>query len=58
MRYLELIDEYALTTMKIEYIQDLMKKDKHLALVRKLEQLRGEQKYLAGKIDEYNGGEK
>ena len=41
--------------MKIEYVQELMKKDKRLYFVRKIEQLREEQKHLAGKIDEYNG---
>ena len=55
MGYLELVNNYTSTTMKIKYVQELMKKDKNLDFMRKIEQLREEQKHLAGKIDEYNG---
>lgn len=57
MGYLELADKYTAITKEIGYIEKLMKKDKDLKYPRKLSQLRKEQKELAAKIDEYNGGE-
>lgn len=55
MGYLELVDKYTSVTREIGYIEDLIKKDEDLALVRKLKQLRREQRDLGKKIDEYNG---
>lgn len=55
MGYLELVDKYTSVTREIGYIEDLIKKDEDLALVRKLKQLRREQRDLGKKINEYNG---
>lgn len=55
MGYLDLVSKYTKITSEIGYIEELMKKDKDLALVRKLETLRVEQKDLKYQIDKYNG---
>lgn len=55
MKYIQLADKYISITTEITYLEDLIKRDNDLALVRKLEQLRLEQKEVASLIDEYNG---
>lgn len=55
MGYLELTDKYIRITTEIIYLKDLIKSDNDLALTRKLEHLRLEQKEVAYMIDEYNG---
>lgn len=55
MRHFQLADKYMRITTEITYLEDLIKCDNDLALVRKLEQLRLEQKEVASMIDEYNG---
>ena len=58
MKYIQLADKYARITTEIAYVEDLIKHDSDLALVRQLEQLRKEQKEIASMIDEYNGVKK
>lgn len=55
MGYLELADKYTRITTEITYLEDLIKRDNDLALTRKLEQLRLDQKEVAEQIDKYNG---
>lgn len=55
MKYIQLADKYTRITTEITYLEDLIKRDNDLALVRQLEQLRKEQKEVASLIDEYNG---
>ena len=55
MKYIQLADKYTGITTEIAYVEDLIKHDTDLALVRQLEQLRKEQKEVASLIDEYNG---
>ena len=55
MKYIQLADKYTRITTEITYLEDLIKHDTDLALVRQLEQLRKEQKEVASLIDEYNG---
>ena len=58
MKYIQLADKYTRITTEITYLEDLIKHDSDLALVRQLEQLRKEQKEVASLIDEYNGVKK
>ncbi|MDO4605499.1 MAG: hypothetical protein Q4B23_05945 [Helcococcus sp.] len=55
MKYIQLADKYIRITTEITYLEDLIKSDNDLALVRQLEQLRLDQKEIASMIDEYNG---
>ncbi|MDO4605231.1 MAG: hypothetical protein Q4B23_04560 [Helcococcus sp.] len=55
MKYFQLADKYTRITTEITYLEDLIKSDNDLALVRQLEQLRLDQKEIASMIDEYNG---
>ena len=55
MKYIQLADKYIRITTEITYLEDLVKSDNDLALVRQLEQLRLDQKEIASMIDEYNG---
>ena len=55
VKYIQLADKYTRITTEITYLEDLIKHDTDLALVRQLEQLRKEQKEVASLIDEYNG---
>lgn len=55
MKYIQLADKYTCITTEIAYVEDLIKHDSDLALVRQIEQLRKEQKEVASMIDEYNG---
>ncbi|MGY3775798.1 hypothetical protein [Helcococcus sueciensis] len=55
MKYFQLADKYIRITTEITYLEDLIKSDNDLALVRQLEQLRLDQKEIASMIDEYNG---
>ena len=58
MKDIQLADKYIRITTEIAYVEDLIKHDSDLALVRQLEQLRKEQKEVASLIDEYNGVKK
>lgn len=55
MGYLELVNKYTAITNEIGYIEELMKKDKDLALKRKLKGLREAQAEAKREIDMYNG---
>lgn len=55
VKYIQLADKYIRITTEITYLEDLVKSDNDLALVRQLEQLRLDQKEIASMIDEYNG---
>lgn len=55
MKYFQLADKYIRITTEITYLEDLIKSDNDLDLVRQLEQLRLDQKEFASMIDEYNG---
>lgn len=55
MGYLELVNKYTAITNEIGYIEELMKKDKDLALKRKLKGLREAQAEVKREIDMYNG---
>lgn len=56
MKYSELRGKYTTITSEIGHIKENMIKDNDLALKRKIDQLRKEQKEIGRMIDEYNGG--
>ena len=51
VKYIQLADKYTRITTGIAYVEDLIKHDSDLALVRQLEQLRKEQKEIASVIN-------
>lgn len=58
MGYLELTNRYIQITNLISHLETQSQEDNDLAVTRKIETLRSEQKELAKKIDDYNGVEK